>query len=110
MKKLTQTTMDNETPFTVIAFGDYEIRQYWTSKNSGNGWQVLTVIFSYPEFYEYKTNGGGFNKTNAGLEWAFRTLEKQPRGFKYGDGIDIKYHIGGNFYRVSKSNIIKFKG
>lgn len=109
MKNSTRKTLDNVTAFAVIEMGEYEIRQYWTGSKGVYGDQVLTVIFAYPEFHEYKSAGCGYCKRTDGLEWAFRTIGKAPKGYKEGGDLPRDIFIGGNFHRVPNSKIRNYK-
>ena len=102
MKTSTRKTLDTQNPSHVIDFGDYEIRLY--DKDTYEGCQKLAVCFNYPDFYEYKTAGGGYCKTSAALEQVFRHIGKKPKGFNGGSSdIPHQYHKGGNYYSVPKS-------
>lgn len=102
-------TLDQENPSHVIDLGDLvEIRLYDTSKKGIHGWQKLVVVFEYPnEPFTYQTGGSGYSKTDHALEQAFAHLGKMPKG--YSQGMPRKYHLGGNYYKVSTSNVRKYK-
>lgn len=109
MKQATRNLIDHTTPFAVVDFGDYEVRQYWT-KGGAYGPQVVTVVFYAEEWFEHKTGGCGFNKVAAGLEQAFSYLGQQPKGMTLGgESVPYEYFVGGNFYKVPKSKIVKAK-
>ena len=110
MKAQTRKLVDTTTAEVVIAMGNYEIRQYWT-KGGVYGPQVLTCIFGdYPNFFEHKTSGCGYCKLSAGLEAALQHVWLKPRGMQLGcERINRKYHVGGNFYKVPKKDIVKIK-
>lgn len=108
MNKQLRALMDTQTPFTVIEIGDIEIRQYWTKNAGVYGFQVVTVIFNYPnDVWSYKTNGCGYCKASEGLMQAWEELGFKPAKQRDNDKINLDYYIGGNFYRVDKNDVVK---
>ena len=109
MKPNTRKILDQNTPFTVIELGNVEVRQYQTKGGTG-GSQVLTVVLNYPNFQEFKTGGGGYCKASDGLANAFKSLGIKPKGMTLGgETMPLDYRVGGNFYKVPKSKIVKVK-
>jgi len=111
-----KTTIDNETPFKVIKMGEHEIRQYWTKKGV-YGSQVITILWGpYNEKTEScligydKTGGYGYCKESAGFDAALLLIGKKPKGMTPGsEGINHKYHVGGNFYQVPVKDLRKYQ-
>lgn len=102
MNKATRTLIDTKTPFTVLEIGDIELRQYWTKNAGMYGYQVVTVIFNYPnDVWTYKTNGCGFCKPSQGFMMAWQELGFKPSKQRDNDKLNRDYFIGGNFYKVN---------
>ena len=109
MKTSTISVIDNSTPFKVIAIANFEIRLYWTLKKGMYGYQVVTAIFKDHSFYaESKTSGYGYCKESEATTLAFQSIRIQPKKWLNDNKLN-NYHVGGNYYRVSKSNTKKFK-
>jgi hypothetical protein len=108
MKKATRDLREKYTPAYDIEIGKFNIEQYWTSPEK---LQVVTVVFKCNLYFsEHRTNGHGYCKMSAGLEATWPAIGIIPRlQSKYGDKINNAYHVGGNFYRVPKKDIRKFK-
>ena len=109
MKTSTISVIDNSTPFKVIAIANFEIRLYWTLNKGMYGYQVVTVIFKDHSFFaESKTDGYGYCKESEATTNAFQSIGIQPKKWN-SPGKLYNYHVGGNYYCVSKSNTKKFK-
>ena len=105
-------------PFKEIQFtGRALIKLYWTKRQGSLGYQVHCVVHDFTgenvKMHYFKTGGFGFCKDSDSYWRALRCLDlmtRQDKGaVKGGASIDHKYHIGGNFYRVPKSEQIKYK-
>ena len=105
-----------ETPYQVINFGDQiTIKHFWTLRAGTMGYQMHTIVHDHRgENYTVshgKTNGYGYCKESESYDSALRAMgirarEDECRG---GDGVSYKYHVGGNYYYVPKSEIRKYK-
>lgn len=96
--------VDHETPFVVLDVPDgVQIRLYWT-KGGMYGPQVLALIYHHVDgvLYEF-TDGCGYNKEHAALEYCFSELGRMPRGFKEHQNL-YPYEVGGNYHRVPKKD------
>lgn len=106
--------IDNETPFKVIKMGQYEIRHYWSKKGT-HDFQVYSVAYGpwNPETESricayHKTGGCGYDKEANGFAHICRMIGVKPKGMVLdSEGINQKYHVGGNFYRVPKKDLRK---
>ena len=105
-------------PFKEIEFsGKATVKLYWSKRQGATGYQVHTIIHNFqgPEVVMgyFKTNGYGYCKESAAYWQALRTLgimTKEDKNRGHGSsGINHKYHIGGNFYRVPVSQTVKYK-
>lgn len=99
------------TPFAFINTPCGNVRLWWSLRAGTYGHQVYAfAIGEDGKGHFYKTGGCGYDKEAAALEWAFRTLGKQPRGMRLGgESVPHEYKIGGNFYRIPKKHWIKVK-
>lgn len=105
-----------ETPFREILLHDKGmIRLYWTTRPGTYGYQVHAIVHKYTEdgniFVAHsKTDGMGYCKESEAYWRALRFLGIKTREDKdpCSSGIAHKYHIGGNFYKVPKSEIVKY--
>lgn len=110
MKEYVKNILRNENPSHVIEMGGYTIKLFDCSKTGVNGWQKLAVCFNAPNKpMTFKTNGYGYCKTGSVLDSIFHTIGIKPKGFTEGSSELYEYHVGGNFYRVPKSKIRKYK-
>lgn len=113
MKPITWTEsnkklVDNETPFKVIELPEgLELRLYWR-KGGAFGWQVQALLYGRGAPLTYKTDGCGYCKEGAALDEAFKTIGSKPREYMQGNPMPHEYHVGGNFYTVSKSDWLKY--
>ena len=107
-----------ETPFKEIEFsGTGLIRLYWSKRQGANGYQVQAIVHDYqsdePKVTHFKTNGYGFCKESQSYWQALRCLglmSKEDKRRNHGsDGVNYNYFVGGNFYRVPKSQQVKYK-
>lgn len=101
-----------------INFGNIlTIKHYWSARAGANGHQIHTVIHDWrtnPVTSHYHVSGGcGFNKESSEYWYALRytgLMTREDRGqTREGDSISHKYHVGGNYYKVPKSHILKYK-
>ena len=105
-----------ETPYREINFGNQvTIRQYWTLRAGTMGFQVHTIVHDYRgekiTVSHGKTCGYGYCKESKSYDSALRAMgirakEDTSRG---ASGVSHKYHVGGNYYFVPKSEIRKYK-
>lgn len=116
LTKAIRAFADNTTPFLVADLENtgIEIRLYWT-KPGRNGVQCVAMVWGpYNETNEtcfighYRTTGGGYDKEDHVLERVFNHIGFKPRGMRLGaESIPWVYKIGGNFYRVPKTELEK---
>lgn len=94
--------VDNETPALVLSLPDgVEIRQY--KKKTTQGAQVVTLVFNYPnDVWVHTTKGGGYCKSDHGLDVAFDNLGYNPLGYNAGQNLPRNYYVGGNFYKCDE--------
>lgn len=105
-----------ETPYREINFGNQvTIRQYWTLRAGTMGFRMHTIVHDYRgekiTVSHGKTNGYGYCKESESYDNALRAMgiraeEDTNRG---ASGVSHKYHVGGNYYFVPKSEIRKYK-
>ena len=105
-----------ETPYREINFGDLvTVRQYWTLRAGAMGYQMHTIAHDYRgesiTVSHSKTNGYGYCKESESYDSAIsamgiRSKEDTCNGASV---VSHKYHIGGNYYYVPKSQIRKYK-
>lgn len=117
MKKHVRNTIDNETAFNEINFGDYRISLYWTKNAGMYGHQVVYEVLKIGEgiVLADSTTGCGYCKKSEALATCFRFIGSAPRAMlstlnKYCImEMPHQYFVGGNFYRVPKKDILKLK-
>ena len=103
------------TPFKEISCkGVFNIEICWTARPGIYGYQVHHVVRDYRGEEVVvtfgRTAGCGYDKEDNALENAFHTLGISPRGMSLGgESIPHEYHVGGNFYRVNKADMLKIK-
>ncbi len=105
-----------ETPYREINFGDQvTIKHFWTLKAGTMGYQMHTIVHDYRSkkstISHGKTSGNGYCKESDSYDssiraMGIRTKEDTSRG---ASEISNKYHVGGNYYFVPKSEIRKYK-
>jgi len=105
-----------ETPFREINFGDLvTIKQYWTLISGVMGFQMHTIAHDYRgesiTVTHGKTRGHGYCKESESYDSALRAMGIRAKGdlCKGSSGISHRFHIGGNYYFVPKSQIRKYK-
>ena len=105
-----------ETPFREINFGDLvTVSQYWTLRAGVMGFQIHTVVHDYRgeniTVSHSKTNGYGYCKESESYDSAISAMGIRAKGdlCKGSSGISHRFHIGGNYYFVPKSEIRKYK-
>jgi|SaaInlStandDraft_1057018.scaffolds.fasta_scaffold40625_3 hypothetical protein len=105
-----------EIPHKEINFGNQvTIKQYCTLRAGAMGFQVHTIMHDYRSKHikvlHGKTCGTGYCKESESYDSAIsamgiRTKEDTSKG---PSEISHKYHVGGNYYFVPKSEIRKYK-
>lgn len=105
-----------ETPHREINFGDQvTIRQYWTLIAGTMGFQMHTIVHDCrgenTTVSHEKTNGHGYCKESESYDSALRAMGiRSKEDTNIGaSGVSHKYHVGGNYYFVPKSEIRKYK-
>jgi len=105
-------------PFKVIDLGGQVlIKHFWSKRQGATGYQVHTVVHDLrpPEIVMgyNQTAGAGYCKESQAYWTALAgvgLMAREDRGaVKGGAGISHKYHVGGNYYFVPKSEILKYK-
>lgn len=105
--------LDNEVPFMEMRISDTAwLKMYWTRNKGSYGYQVIGVYCNYDKWCYFKTNGCGYSKKNECLHRLFRLSETKIKGLRdhnqYDDAYN-NYRVGGNFHKVPKSALRKFK-
>ena len=105
-----------ETPYRVINFGDQiTIKHYWTLRAGQMGYQMHTIAHDFRgetvTVSHGKTNGNGYCKESESYDSALRAMGiRSKEDTNIGaSGVPHKYHVGGNYYYVPKSEIRKYK-
>lgn len=108
------------TPFKVIELPEGRIDLYW-SKNAGTyGHQVYMFVidhstYSWKDGTEARTlfsksSGYGYCKESQETQLAFEFLGVMPKNYQPGcEVVPHKYRKGGNFYKIPKSELVKYK-
>lgn len=100
------------TPFKTVQLPNGRIDLYWSQRAGAYGHQVYSFVIDHErdETKFDKTNGCGYCKESEALGHAFAFLGVKPKGYTpYSGEIPYQYRVGGNFYRVPKSKLLKFK-
>lgn len=108
------------TPFKVIELPEGRIDLYW-SKNVGTyGHQVYMFAIDHsaadytnsiePRTMFSKSDGYGYCKESQETQQAFEFLGIMPKNYQAGcEPVPHKYRKGGNFYKIPKSALVKYK-
>jgi len=100
------------TPFKTIELPDARIDLYWSKRPGEAGYQVYSFAINYSEDQTMfaKTNGGNYCKESSATQEAFEWLGLMPKDYKPGaEPVPYQYRVGGNFYRIPKSKLNKYK-
>jgi hypothetical protein len=110
LSKRARNIQDASAPFKVIDMpGGRSIRLYWTPRAGMYGHQVLAVWYENNSLAgEYITGGCGYCKEGAATWYALRALQARPRGGCRDNELNYKYHVGGNYYRITKKDLMKY--
>ena len=115
MKTLTkkiQTYINDNTPFRVIDLPNHTIKLWWSKKGT-NGYQCIVVLYHNKggEHTYFKTGGFGYCKESSALKQAFKVVGNAPKEMasqykRYLEpSLPFCYHVGGNYYKVPKSEM-----
>ena len=101
------------TPFRAIELGDsHRIEVYWSAREGVYGYQCYGALVTYKGDIDtvfYKTNGGNYCKESHTIEHLLSVAKVGIKDYEAGSGgAPYHYRVGGNYFNVPVSDIIKY--